>query len=306
MTTVLRESGSRVEAKNLGNGIYEAKILQAGWGSSGYYSVDLLREHGPATFKAGRPCFANHPTEEEFAQGRDITKIMAKLVSDAEFREDDNSLVAKIRVNEKWQPFVDEYMDVIGMSIFASGELTEGEAEGRSGKIVESFDPSFRYTSVDFVVAPGAGGKVERMLESYRAISEDANASETPNRKDAGMTPEEIKAAVVEAITPLIAELKEAVKPAPAEDEPVVEGATAAEVAEAVREANLTAVTEKRVFAALPEGASLEDVKAVIEAEKKYAEDLTKNLTEAADGGRVRVVESNKDEAPRRVSVWSN
>lgn len=161
--------------KSIGNGIFEIKIIQSGWGSSGYYSPDLLKEYGPSTFRAGRLSFANHPTDSEFANGRDITKIMGKLITDAEFREDD-ALWAKLKVEPSWIPFVDEYKDSIGMSIFASGEFEEGEAEGRSGSIVTSFDPTDPYTSVDFVVAAGAGGKVERMLESFRsreALSRD-------------------------------------------------------------------------------------------------------------------------------------
>lgn len=306
MTIHLREASGK-PTKSLGEGVFEAKIIQAGWGSSGYYGVDLLKEHGPTTFRAGRLCFANHATQEQFANGGDITKIMGKLVSDAEWREDDNSLVAKIKVDEKWRTFVEEYKDTIGLSIFASGDIKEGEAEGRSGKIVQSFDSSDPYTSVDFVVAAGAGGKVERMLESYRAISEDSNASETPDRKDAGMKPEDIQAlaeALVQALAPSIAELKEAVTPAaPVEEN--AEGATAAEVAEAVREANLSKVTEQRVFAALAENVTLEDVKTVIEAEKKYADDLTKSLSEGhVATGRVRTTESGDATGPIQIQGW--
>lgn len=308
MTNKLRESGGK-PTKALGSGIYEARLIQAGWGSSGYYSPDLLREYGPTTFRAGRPCFANHATESELANGRDVTKIMAKLVTDAEFREEDNSLVAQIKVDEKWQAFVSEYKDVIGMSIFASGDIAEGEAEGRTGNIVEAFDANDPYTSVDFVVAAGAGGKVERMLESYRAISEGANPPETPDRKDAGMTPEDIKAvaaALAEALAPSLNELREALTPAA----PVVTeestAATAAEVAEAVREANLSKSTEKRVFEALAADADLETVKSVIESEKKYAETLTTELTENGGVGRVHLVEGNPVDEPRRLTIWSN
>lgn len=299
MTIKLVESGAK-PTKSLGGGVYEVKIIEAGWGSSGYYSPQMLQEHGPTTFRAGRPCFANHPTEAEFANGRDITKLMAKLVTDAEYRAEDKSLVAQIRVNEKWDSFVQEYMDTIGMSIFAAGEISEGEAEGRSGKIVESFDPNDPYTSVDFVVAAGAGGKVERrMLESYRSISED---SETTDRKETGMTPEEIKAAVAEAVAPLIAELKEAVTPAApvVEDEPT-DVATAAQVAEAVREANLSKATEKRVFESLPQDATMDQVSALIESEKQYAETLVESVEEEFPG---RVRESGATESTY-VSPWS-
>lgn len=177
MSTRLYETGGK-PATSLGNGIFEAKIIQSGWGSSGYYSPELLKEYGPSTFRAGRLSFANHPSEPEFANGRDITKIMAKLVTDAEYREEDASLWVKIKVKPEWIPFVEEYKDSIGMSIFASGEISEGEIEGRTGAIVESFDANDPYTSVDFVVAAGAGGKVGRMLESFNAQTKEALKSD--------------------------------------------------------------------------------------------------------------------------------
>jgi hypothetical protein len=162
-------------AKSLGGGVFLAKIIQPGWNLSGtrYYSEDLLKNYGPITFREGRPCFANHPSEEEFKNGRDITKIWGRVVENPEYLEDGDDgpgLYAPVKVRSEYVDFVEEYKDSIGMSIFASGEGQEGEAEGRRGMIVESFDDTDPYTSVDFVVAAGAGGKVQKMLESFQAI----------------------------------------------------------------------------------------------------------------------------------------
>jgi hypothetical protein len=162
-------------AKSLGGGVFLAKIIQPGWNLSGtrYYSEDLLKNYGPITFREGRPCFANHPSEEEFKNGRDITKIWGRVVENPEYMEDGDDgpgLYAPVKVRSEYVDFVEEYKDSIGMSIFASGEGQEGEAEGRRGMIVESFDDTDPYTSVDFVVAAGAGGKVQKMLESFQAI----------------------------------------------------------------------------------------------------------------------------------------
>jgi hypothetical protein len=162
-------------AKSLGGGVFLAKIIQPGWNLSGtrYYSEDLLKNYGPTTFREGRPCFANHPSEEEFKNGRDITKIWGRVVENPEYLEDGDDgpgLYAPVKVRSEYVDFVEEYKDSIGMSIFASGEGQEGEAEGRRGMIVESFDDTDPYTSVDFVVAAGAGGKVQKMLESFQAI----------------------------------------------------------------------------------------------------------------------------------------
>lgn len=168
---------SGAPAKSLGNGVFEAKVIQPGWNKSGtrYYSEALLKEFGPSAFREGRPCFANHPTQAEFENGRDVTKIWGRLVADSEYREDGSDgpgLYAPVKVRGEYVEFIDEYKDSIGMSIFASGDGVEGEAEGRSGLLVESFDAEDPYTSVDFVVAAGAGGKVQRMLESFVPVTE--------------------------------------------------------------------------------------------------------------------------------------
>lgn len=174
MTIKIRESTAAL-TKSKGKGIFEVKIIREGWGSSGYYSKDLLKEYGPRTFSAGTVSFMNHPTEEEFANGRDVTKIGGKLISDAEYREDADgtgALYAQMKVRPQWQEFVEEYADSIGLSIFASGDAREGEIDGRTGMLVESFDYEDPYRSVDFVVAAGAGGKVERMVESAQRVME--------------------------------------------------------------------------------------------------------------------------------------
>lgn len=174
MTRRLYESGG-AKPQPKGNGVFDVCIIKSGWGSSGYYSRELLESSTTAqTFRPGRPSFANHPTEAEFSNGRDITKIMGRIVGEPEVRENEDGigvgLYAQLKVRPEWVPFVEEFKDTIGLSIFASGEISEGEAEGRTGNIVESFDPNDPYTSVDFVVAAGAGGKVERMLESFKAV----------------------------------------------------------------------------------------------------------------------------------------
>lgn len=164
MTRIVEKGGATTKA--LGKGVFEACILKEGPNLSGtrVYPADVLRTYGPTVFRAGRPSFANHPSDTELSEGRDVTKIMGRLVSDAEYREGDG-LYARIKTRPEWTEFVDEYKDTIGLSIFASGDGTTDE-QGRL--IVESFDDD-PYTSVDFVVAAGAGGKVERMVESFKA-----------------------------------------------------------------------------------------------------------------------------------------
>lgn len=172
--TRIREASSQ-GVKNVSKGIFEATLITAGQGSSGYYTNELLKNYGPTTFSENRPCFANHSSESDWENGRDLTKIMGKLVSNAEYSEDADGvgrLTAKVKVRPEWVDFVEEYRDVIGMSISVSGEASEQEIDGQKRIVVESFDDDDPYRSVDFVVAAGRGGKVERMLESAKRIEE--------------------------------------------------------------------------------------------------------------------------------------
>jgi len=382
MSRRLYEAGG-TKPQSKGNGIFDVCIIKSGWGSSGYYSPQLLEAATTAqTFRPGRPSFANHPTEEEFANGRDITKIMGRLISEPEVRESEDGegveLWAQMKVNEKWIDFVEEYKDTIGLSIFASGEVSEGEAEGRKGYIVESFDPNDPYTSVDFVVAAGAGGKVGRMLESFKAVEALANdrreqlsalvhdthgaekkyvwvrdfdenenvvyfdvstdgdfgifrqaysvlddvavellgepeevrvettyvsvrqtteSVNTESNKENGMALEadDIKA-VAEATA---AAVIEALKPVPSADEETDSHDVAA-VAEAVATSGLPKSARERVYEGLKvEGA---DVNALIEAEKKYIEELKADTPADEDPGRVR--EGSAATTDFRVSGW--
>lgn len=172
--TKIREA-STAGVKSAGKGIFRARLINEGQGSSGYYTKELLKTYGPTTFSENRPCFANHSSEADWENGRDLTKIMGRLVSDAEYEEDadgNGALYANVKVRPEWVDFVDEYKDVIGMSISVSGEASEREINGEKRLVVESFDDTDPYRSVDFVVAAGRGGKVERMLESAKQIEE--------------------------------------------------------------------------------------------------------------------------------------
>lgn len=173
---IIEATKGKVESK--GKGIFRLKIISEGQGSSGYYTRDLLENYGPAVFNKGTLSYANHSTEAELSAGRDITKIVGKLHSDAVLEEDEDgkaSLYVEYKVRDEWIPFVEEFKESIGASIFVTGEAAEGEIDGVKTLIVESLDADDPYKSVDLVAAAGRGGKVERMLEAYRATEQFTN-----------------------------------------------------------------------------------------------------------------------------------
>lgn len=137
------------------------KLIQAGWGSSAYYSKEVLKRDGAKTFPKGTHMYWNHQTATEEVERpvNDISNLAAVLVQDAEW--DDNGvkgpgLYSKAKVFSDYATQVAEKGPHIGASINASIRCHTGEAEGKTGTIADEFVGAY---SVDFVTRPGAGGQ---------------------------------------------------------------------------------------------------------------------------------------------------
>lgn len=166
MPTPLRETGARLgEATTDRPSRRKVTIIRAGWGSSGYYSRELLERDGPTIFPVGTHMFLDHPTrtEETDRPERSVRDLAAVLASTP--RMEGSDLVAEADIFAVWQPVIDSLAADIGLSIRALGETEHGEAEGKSGPIIMALTEGI---SVDFVTRAGAGGKVGQLIESAR------------------------------------------------------------------------------------------------------------------------------------------
>lgn len=286
---------------------YEAKVIESGWGSSGYYGASMLAEFGPKVFKAGTKVFMNHPSASEASDRpeRDVHQLAGKLVTDAVFRE--SGLYAEIEFYSHYAPVIEEMMDDVGLSIHAMGNAVEGEAEGRQGPIIESLveDP---FTSVDVVTVAGAGGKFVALLESYKRIGEAAELVAETDTEGNGMsiTKEEFDAAIadlketfVETLSPLresvsvlveAAALAETEATEEAEDtaEEVVDALDPVEVAEKFNESGLPKIALTRVAEALKSETNIKSVDELITEEKAYADALRADVSAAEVVGSVQ------------------
>ncbi|MCL8026320.1 hypothetical protein [Nocardioides bruguierae] len=158
--------------------------LSPGWGSSGYYSSEVLEQAvADNVIPAGTQMFADHPTAEE-AQARPVRSIkdlMSITTEPARIATTDDvargadlgSLVSEVDIVPTYRPLLAHLAEHIGVSIRGDGELVPGEAEGRTGTIVESL---VHVKSVDWVTRAGRGGKVVQLLESA-AADHDANTA---------------------------------------------------------------------------------------------------------------------------------
>ena len=148
--------------------IREITLIQEGWGSSGYYSAEVLERDGPRAFPPGTHMYINHPTEAErqARPERDVRDLAAVLVSTPRMRGIE--LVAEAEIKQHWAPVIDALAEDIGTSIVANGLAEHGKAGGKEGPIIKALTEGL---SVDFVTKAGAGGKIGPLIESAHAKS---------------------------------------------------------------------------------------------------------------------------------------
>jgi hypothetical protein len=193
------------EAVVRSNGTIPVKLIAPGWGVSGYYSEALLRACEGEVFTAGTQMYWDHPTktEETDRPERSLRDLAGKLVTDAAYdpvgpkgpdgKPKGPGLYADALVYEAFQPAVNELGGDIGVSIRAFGSGHRGEAEGRSGILVDDFT---EVASTDFVTIPGAGGEILPLFEAARARAREAQTTHpTTPTEDPNVDPVALKEA---------------------------------------------------------------------------------------------------------------
>lgn len=151
--------GSLLTEANKSAGKYPVKVIQPGWGSSGYYSESVLSSS--AQLFEGAQMFWNHPkSSDNYERPERDLRDLAGVLTNVHYEESNANgagIYGDATVFGAFRETLDEIGPYIGVSIRAGGKVHEGEAEGRSGLLVEEIN---HVQSVDFVTRPGAGGKV--------------------------------------------------------------------------------------------------------------------------------------------------
>jgi hypothetical protein len=177
---ILREAAIRRD------GTAQVKIIKPGWGSSGFYPQEVLERDGPKVFTKGTKMFWDHPTVTEEAERpeRSIRDLAAELESDARWLDagpEGPGLYADAKVFSGYQEAVNELAGHIGVSIRAMGAGHRGDAEGKTGTIIEKLIAA---QSIDFVTAPGAGGEIVSLFESARGRAHNPSPSSQEDAVD--------------------------------------------------------------------------------------------------------------------------
>lgn len=168
------------------DGSLPIQAISPGWGSSGFYSAEVLKAAAEAkVWPKGSHLYWNHPSASEGAERpeRSVKDIGAVLVEDA--RWDGKALVARAKpVGFSKEVLADpEFRQAIGVSVRANAEMSIGEAEGRTGWIVEEILPG-TFNSIDFVTHAGRGGRILEVLESARAAQIEEAGELDSDRRD--------------------------------------------------------------------------------------------------------------------------
>lgn len=181
MVETLKE-GAKTAASTGKATVIPVKVIKAGWGSSAYYSKEVLQRDGPLVFKAGTHMYWNHATEaeEEARPAGDLNNLAAVFMEDAHWDEKGvkgPGLYTEVKVFSDYATQVMEKGPHIGVSINAAIRTHEGTVEGKKGPIADKFIHAF---STDFVTKAGAGGApIVPVQESQRArLTEDIMTDE--------------------------------------------------------------------------------------------------------------------------------
>jgi vacuolar-type H+-ATPase subunit D/Vma8 len=143
----------------------EIVIIEAGWGSSGYYSEGVLGRDIPRIYPPGTHMYLDHPTvTEEYERPERSVKDLVAVTLETP-RMAGIAAVTVCEIFEHWVPVIDALAEHIGVSIRALGVAEEGDAGGKHGEIVKSLTEG---RSIDFVTMAGAGGQVGQLVESAR------------------------------------------------------------------------------------------------------------------------------------------
>ncbi len=158
-----------VEGLKGGSDRVKLKIIQPGWGSSGYYPQDVL-ERDAGVYVKGTKMFLDHPTitEEKDRPERSLRDLAGVLVTDGQWDPGGSAgpgIYADAQVFGNYKGIVTELGPHIGVSHRAMGKARKGEAEGQKGNIIEQITAA---QSVDFVTSPGAGGQILQLFEAAK------------------------------------------------------------------------------------------------------------------------------------------
>jgi len=204
------------------DGTARIRIIKPGWGSSGYYSEQMLARDAGKVYTPGLHMYLDHPTTaEERARPERSLKDLAGVISGNVAYEKDGpagpGVYADATIFSPYRGMLREMAPHIGVSHRAQGKSKPGTADGKTGSIIESLERAY---SVDLVTVPGAGGSLIQVFESWR----ENGTTNTNRTEEENMTEKKITVEQVRSDPALMKELRETILREQAEGEGEGEG----------------------------------------------------------------------------------
>lgn len=201
--------------KELSGTRYKIRLIEGNkLGSSAYYPAEVLEAYGPKVFKRGTPMFIDHqtPEEKQLKPFGSITNFVGELAEDAYY--DGDGLYAEVEVFEDAAPLIKARKDKIGVSVRANVVAETGVINGRQVPIAKEFTSA---RSVDFVMRPGAGGKIVSILESA-VEDEETRIEESGDTMELKDIVDGVSAAIKSEFEGRLTAIEEALKPVQVEE----------------------------------------------------------------------------------------
>lgn len=322
MTINVTEGAFSGLGKVAGKRKWRARLIGVGTGASAIYTEEALRGSFAEAFPAGTRVNINHQSYQENSE-RNLEQLAGAICSTPVFESD--GMYADVEFSEKWAPFIEEFHEVIGLSISGACTVATGFTDDGTRGVEREYSElpivdKFVYTplnTVDVVTAPGANGRFIEALESYRGnMTVESNQ---PKGGEFAVKPEDIAAistAVSEALKNVLDKRdKEKADKAKAEDQAKLDAEKAkadeeekkkkdkekktkesiANAVEAIADADLPSAFRRRVAEGFARG---EDVKDLIKEQVELIESARSEQgvrPRAADGG------SDYDEAFKKL-----
>ena len=161
----IREAAGRAPTEAGSPGRFLIALIDAGEGSTGYYSPEVLEQAArDRIFPAGTHMYIDHAAaiRRGINGERSVRDLAAVLTEDARYDPTLQALVAEILTFSGYTQMLTEMKDAIGTSISAWAET----GKPREGSKVPTVVRLTASESVDFVVAAGRGGRILSVLES--------------------------------------------------------------------------------------------------------------------------------------------
>lgn len=276
---ILQESVKGLPAPRA-TGIYRVRIIQSDVeGSSGFYSRDVLESYGPAAFPEKTLSHVDHPTLDQREQRPEGSLLTLGGYTVGTPILESDGLYVDMKFAGKALEIVENFGEVIGLSIRAQGDVEESERDGKTVRNVTAIYPS-PTNAIDLVTLPGAGGKI------VEALKESLKESEIPSADQGKATPMEIEdlakevAALNESITGLITlftPIAESLRPEEAPEIDVVEAVIAASKAAS----DLPEELRDEVMESVKNNPKV-DVAALVAKKTALVESIRGSITEAA------------------------